>query len=72
MRRLAAALAIVLVAGGSAAAHKLKVFATVDGQAAHGYAFFIGGGRPEGSAWVAKDAAGNITTTRATVTVRRP
>lgn len=59
MRLLAVALAILLAAGTPAAAHKLKVFATVDGQAVRGYAFFVGGGRPEGSAWVAKDAAGN-------------
>jgi nickel transport protein len=41
-----------------AEAHKLKVFAAVDGLSVHGYAFFIGGGRPEGSAWIAKDGAG--------------
>ncbi len=41
-----------------AEAHKLKVFAAVDGLSVHGYAFFIGGGRPEGSAWTARNAAG--------------
>lgn len=49
-------LAVALV--GPASAHKLKVFATVEGGAITGYAFFIGGGRPEGSSWVAKDAQG--------------
>ncbi|WP_334174328.1 cobalamin biosynthesis protein CbiL [Pseudoxanthobacter sp.] len=58
MKRFAVALVIVLAAVSPAAAHKLKVFAAVEGQAVRGYAFFIGGGRPEGSAWVAKDAAG--------------
>ncbi len=32
-----------------AAAHRLKVFATVEGGAITGYAFFIGGGRPQGA-----------------------
>ncbi|MCX5479072.1 cobalamin biosynthesis protein CbiL [Kaistia geumhonensis] len=51
-------LAVFLSLALPAEAHKLKVFAAVEGRSVHGYAFFIGGGRPEGSAWVAKDAAG--------------
>lgn len=43
---------------GSAEAHKLKVFAAVEGQSVHGYAFFIGGGRAENTSFVAKDGAG--------------
>lgn len=52
------ALAALLALALPAEAHKLKVFAAVDGLSVHGYAFFIGGGRPEGSAWMARDAAG--------------
>lgn len=58
MKRLAAAFLVLLAVASPAAAHKLKVFATVEGRSVHGYAFFIGGGRPEGSAWVAKNIAG--------------
>lgn len=60
MKLLAAALSVVIATTSPAAAHKLRVFATVEGQNVRGYAFFVGGGRPEGSAWVAKGAAGNI------------
>ncbi|WAJ26205.1 cobalamin biosynthesis protein CbiL [Antarcticirhabdus aurantiaca] len=60
MKRVAAALLIALALASPAAAHKLKVFATVEGQAVRGYAFFIGGGRPNGSPWIAKDAAGKV------------
>lgn len=35
-------------------AHSLRVFAKVDGTTVSGYAFFIGGGRPDGVRWVAK------------------
>jgi nickel transport protein len=55
---LAAVLGITPV--GPAAAHKLKVFATVSGDAITGYAFFIGGGRARGVPWDAKDADGRI------------
>ncbi|WP_454915911.1 cobalamin biosynthesis protein CbiL [Xanthobacter sediminis] len=58
MRWFAAALILALTAASPVAAHKLKVFAAVEGHTVRGYAFFIGGGRPEGSAWTAKDAAG--------------
>lgn len=58
MRRLLAALAVVFALASPAEAHKLKVFATVEDHAIRGYAFFIGGGRPDGSSWIAKDAAG--------------
>ncbi|MBS7544055.1 cobalamin biosynthesis protein CbiL [Ancylobacter oerskovii] len=60
MRRLSVALLIVLAAVSPAAAHKLKVFATVEGASVRGYAFFIGGGRPDGSPWVAKNPAGTV------------
>lgn len=42
----------------AAAAHKLKVFATVDGDAVTGYAFFVGGGRAKGAPWMARTATG--------------
>ncbi|MDJ0933290.1 MAG: cobalt transporter CbiM [Breoghania sp.] len=57
---LAMALALAFGLAGPAAAHKLKVFATVEGDAMTGYAFFIGGGRAMGTPWVAKDAAGKV------------
>lgn len=60
MRRLLGALLfwLVLLPGG-AEAHKLRVFAAVEDGAMTGYAFFVGGGRPQGVAWQITDAAGN-------------
>nr|WP_321460944.1 cobalamin biosynthesis protein CbiL [uncultured Cohaesibacter sp.] len=43
-----------------AAAHKLKVFAATKGEEVTGYAFFIGGGRAQGTSWTAKNAAGSV------------
>jgi nickel transport protein len=42
--------ALVVVAATPAEAHRLRVFATVEGGAIEGYAFFVGGGRPDGAA----------------------
>ncbi len=42
----------------AADAHRLKLFATVEDGTVSGYAFFIGGGRPEGAALVIRDAQG--------------
>ena len=53
MRALAAFLLALLLAS-PAAAHGLKVFATVAGDHVSGYAFFIGGGRPKGAGWRAE------------------
>ena len=64
--RLVLVLVALLALSLPAEAHKLKVFAAVDGLSVHGYAFFIGGGRPEGSAWIAKDAAGATITSGTT------
>lgn len=49
---------LVLAFAGPAQAHKLKVFATVEGGTVKGYAFFIGGGRAVGTPWIAKGEAG--------------
>lgn len=59
MIRLLVAAVLALAAVQPALAHKLKVFATVEGDAVTGYAFFIGGGRAMGAKWSAvegKDA----------------
>lgn len=66
MRRRLAFLVAALLVAGPAEAHKLKVFAAVEGNAVSGFAFFVGGGRPEGSAWTAKDAAGKQIATGST------
>ncbi|HWJ73949.1 MAG TPA: cobalamin biosynthesis protein CbiL [Kaistia sp.] len=58
MKRLLLSLALLLAVLGPAEAHKLKVFAAVEGNSVHGYAFFIGGGRAENTSYVAKDAGG--------------
>jgi len=63
MRPFLLALALLCGLTGPAAAHKLKVFAAVEGDAVTGYAFFIGGGRARGTPWVAKDAAGAVIAT---------
>ncbi|MGE4373938.1 MAG: cobalamin biosynthesis protein CbiL [Xanthobacter sp.] len=60
MIRLFLILLSLLVPLGPAHAHKLKVFATVEGHEIQGYAFFVGGGRPQGSSWTAKDAASTL------------
>lgn len=58
MRRHILALSFVLATAFPAQAHRLKVFATVEDGAVSGYGFFIGGGRPEGSTVIIRDAAG--------------
>jgi nickel transport protein len=60
IRSLVLAAAFATTLAGPAAAHKLKVFATVSDDAIAGYAFFIGGGRARGVPWDAKDADGRI------------
>jgi nickel transport protein len=52
------ALAVLMVAGGPAFAHRLKLFAAVAGNEVSGYGFFIGGGRPAGVPIVARNAEG--------------
>ena len=55
-------LAIALVAAGTlpAAAHRLKLFVTVEAGEIGGYAFFVGGGRPDGVAFEVHDGAGGV------------
>lgn len=54
-----ALLLLLLLAPGLAAAHGVRLFATVEGQEVVGYGFFIGGGRPEGARWRA-EAGGEV------------
>lgn len=58
MKRLLLALAALIALASPAAAHRLKLFVTVEGGEVAGYAFFIGGGRAQGTDWRARDAAG--------------
>ena len=58
IRRLALALALLAATAMPAAAHRLKLFATIEGGTISGYAFFIGGGRPEGAAIIIRDENG--------------
>ena len=51
MRRICLALLLALMFASPAAAHKLKVFAAVEGNTVSGYAFFIGGGRAQDTPW---------------------
>lgn len=57
--RLALATITILALAGVAEAHRLKMFVTVEDGEISGYAFFIGGGRPEGVDFVVKNAAGS-------------
>ena len=50
--------AIVVLATGPAAAHRLKLFATVEAGEVVAEAFFVGGGRPEGVTVILRDAGG--------------
>ncbi|PTW62809.1 nickel transport protein [Breoghania corrubedonensis] len=63
IRAILLALALAVGLASPAAAHKLKVFAAVEGDAIAGYAFFIGGGRAMGTSWTAKDADGKVLAT---------
>lgn len=56
--RIAATAFAIFGFASVADAHRLKMFATVEAGEISGYAFFIGGGRPEGVDFVVKDAAG--------------
>ena len=47
-------LCLGLLWSGPAAAHALRVFAAVEGDRVAGYGFFIGGGRPAGAHWTAR------------------
>ncbi|MCW2274473.1 cobalamin biosynthesis protein CbiM [Rhodoblastus acidophilus] len=58
-RRLAVALLIAL-SPATASAHRLKVFVTAENGALGGYAFFVGGGRPEGADFVVKDGGREV------------
>lgn len=58
IRLLLLPLVMALAFAGPAQAHKLKVFATVEGGQVKGYGFFIGGGRAAEAVWTAKDPAG--------------
>ena len=58
MRPILLALTVLLAAAQPAAAHRLKLFATIDGGAIAGYGFFVGGGRPQGAILIVRDAAG--------------
>ncbi|MCW2285365.1 nickel transport protein [Rhodoblastus acidophilus] len=53
------AVLLVLAAPRPAWAHRLKLFLTVEDGALGGYAFFVGSGRPEGSAVIVKDGGGH-------------
>ncbi|WP_170263475.1 carboxypeptidase-like regulatory domain-containing protein [Blastochloris sulfoviridis] len=54
------AMLLNLAMTGPAAAHRLKLFVTVEGNTVSGYAFFIGGGRPQGVAVTIRDAANAV------------
>ena len=58
MFRMIALALVWLALAVPASAHKLKLFATVEGQTVSGYGFFAGGGRPKDVSWEAQDAAG--------------
>lgn len=58
LSRLVAALALFFALVGTAEAHRLKMFVTAEDGEISGYAFFIGGGRPEGVDFVVKTTAG--------------
>ena len=60
MRRLLIALFVVLACASPAAAHKLKLFAAIEGDTIAGYAFFIGGGRAQDTPWQARDESGKL------------
>jgi nickel transport protein len=58
MRSFLLALLLLMAAMSPAAAHRLKLFATVEAGAIVGYAFFVGGGRPAMAMLLVRDANG--------------
>ena len=58
MMRLLAALALLAASTWPAQAHRLKLFATLEGETISGYAFFVGGGRAQDADLRIKDEAG--------------
>ncbi|MBU1174625.1 MAG: cobalamin biosynthesis protein CbiL [Alphaproteobacteria bacterium] len=59
MKRLVVfALIVLAILVQPVAAHSLRVFAAIEGNAVSGYAFFIGGGRAKDTPWNAVDEAG--------------
>lgn len=50
MRVVILALVAVVLSAAPADAHRLRVFATVEGGVIEGHGFFVGGGRPDGAA----------------------
>jgi nickel transport protein len=50
VRAVVVALVLLVLTATPAEAHRLRVFATVEDGVIEGYAFFVGGGRPEGAA----------------------
>jgi nickel transport protein len=59
-RKAALALILALSWPATATAHRLKLFVTVDDGALAGYAFFVGGGRPEGVDFIVKKDGGEV------------
>lgn len=59
-RFTAVILAFTLLGAAPALAHRLKLFATVEGTTVSGYGFFVGGGRPEGVEFVVRDHGGAV------------
>jgi nickel transport protein len=55
MTRLIAIALALLALANPAMAHRLKLFVTVEGATVTGYAFFVGGGRPQGVTVIVKD-----------------
>ncbi len=60
IRAILLSLALVLAFAAPAEAHKLKVFAAIEGDHVGGYGFFIGGGRAQGTQWSASTADGTV------------
>lgn len=63
VRPLGLALALLLAGLSGAEAHRLRLFATVTGDTVSGYAFFVGGGRPQGVPVTVRDASGAVVAT---------
>jgi nickel transport protein len=59
-RIVSLALLVALAWPGSASAHRLKLFVTVEDGALSGYAFFVGGGRPEDVDFIVKKDGGEV------------
>lgn len=62
--RLFLAVLLSILTVNPALAHSLRLFARIEGSEISGYAFFVGGGRPDNVVWIARTGGKTLTSGR--------